>query len=194
MSDIAARLLAWYDTHGRKNLPWQHPRTAYRVWLSEVMLQQTQVTTVIGYFQRFLDRLPTLPSLAAADEDTVLALWAGLGYYRRARFLHAAAKLCMERHGGDLPTGFFQDKAFGSRGANYGWGIATCILKTPHEGSAAALSPGSFGHGGLFGTQAWIDPVKKRIYILMIQRANFTNQGGSDGSDIRRAFQNSAAR
>ena len=106
MSDVAARLLAWYDTHGRKNLPWQHPRTAYRVWLSEVMLQQTQVTTVIGYFQRFLDRLPTLPSLAAADEDTVLALWAGLGYYRRARFLHAAAKLCVERHGGELPTSF----------------------------------------------------------------------------------------
>jgi A/G-specific adenine glycosylase len=106
MNDVASPLLAWYDTHGRKNLPWQHPRTAYRVWLSEVMLQQTQVATVIGYFQRFLDRLPTLPDLAAADEDTVLALWAGLGYYRRAHFLHAAAKLCVERHGGDLPKDF----------------------------------------------------------------------------------------
>jgi A/G-specific adenine glycosylase len=100
---FAERLLRWYDVHGRRDLPWQHPRSAYRVWLSEVMLQQTQVATVIGYFQRFLDRLPTLPALAAAHEDEVLALWAGLGYYRRARFLHAAAKQCVALHAGELP-------------------------------------------------------------------------------------------
>jgi A/G-specific adenine glycosylase len=100
---FAELLLRWYDVHGRKDLPWQHPRSAYRVWLSEVMLQQTQVITVIGYFQRFLDRLPTLPALAAAHEDDVLALWAGLGYYRRARFLHAAAKQCVALHDGELP-------------------------------------------------------------------------------------------
>jgi len=103
---FATSLLAWFDRHGRHDLPWQHPRDAYRVWLSEIMLQQTQVSTVIPYFQRFLARLPTLGDLAAADEDVVLALWSGLGYYRRARFLHRAAQLCAERHDGELPRDF----------------------------------------------------------------------------------------
>ncbi|MBB1089462.1 A/G-specific adenine glycosylase [Lysobacter sp. SG-8] len=99
----APDLLAWFDTHGRHDLPWQHPRTPYRVWLSEIMLQQTQVATVIGYFDRFVDALPDLPALAAAPQERVLALWSGLGYYARARNLHAAARLCVERHDGDLP-------------------------------------------------------------------------------------------
>ena len=77
--DFATRLLAWFDRHGRHDLPWQHPRDAYRVWLSEVMLQQTQVSTVIPYFQRFVSALPTLRDLAAAEEDTVLALWSAAG-------------------------------------------------------------------------------------------------------------------
>ncbi|MDY0022308.1 A/G-specific adenine glycosylase [Arenimonas caeni] len=106
MSALADHLLAWFDRDGRHDLPWQHPRTPYRVWLSEIMLQQTQVQTVIPYFTRFLDALPTLPDLAAADSDRVLALWAGLGYYARARNLHKAAQVCVERHGGDLPTDF----------------------------------------------------------------------------------------
>ncbi|QDH69459.1 A/G-specific adenine glycosylase [Marilutibacter alkalisoli] len=100
---IAARLLPWFDSHGRHDLPWQHPRTPYRVWLSEIMLQQTQVSTVTGYFDRFVTALPDLPALAAAPLDDVLALWSGLGYYARARNLHAAAKACVERHGGELP-------------------------------------------------------------------------------------------
>jgi A/G-specific adenine glycosylase len=108
---FANRLLRWFDQHGRKDLPWQQStgqdgRDSYRVWLSEVMLQQTQVATVIPYFQRFVTRLPTLPELAAADEDTVLALWAGLGYYRRARFLHRAAQTSVAEHGGALPRDF----------------------------------------------------------------------------------------
>ena len=103
---FAERLLAWFDRHGRHDLPWQHPRTPYRVWLSEVMLQQTQVATVIPYFLRFVGRFPTLPDLAAASTDDVMAHWAGLGYYARARNLHAAAKRCMEQHGGDLPRDF----------------------------------------------------------------------------------------
>lgn len=102
-ANLATRLLRWFDQYGRKDLPWQHPRDAYRVWLSEVMLQQTQVATVVGYFERFICALPTLRDLAAADEDTVLALWSGLGYYRRARFLHRAAQICVEQHGGELP-------------------------------------------------------------------------------------------
>ena len=101
----AARLLAWFERGGRHDLPWQHPRTPYRVWLSEVMLQQTQVATVIPYFERFVAALPDLRSLATASPDTVLALWSGLGYYSRARNLHAAAKLCVDQHGGELPRG-----------------------------------------------------------------------------------------
>ncbi len=112
MSDaIALRLLRWFDQHGRKDLPWQRAtgsgnRDAYRVWLSEVMLQQTQVSTVVNYFERFVTALPTLRDLAAADEDRVLALWSGLGYYRRARFLHQTAQICVAQHGGELPADF----------------------------------------------------------------------------------------
>ena len=91
---------------------------------------------------------------------------------------------------GDLPTGFLQDESYGNRGTNYGWGITTSILRTPHDGVAAMLSPGAYGHGGAWGTQAWIDPVKGVAYVLMIQRSGLPN---SDGSDVRRAFQQAAA-
>lgn len=91
--DFSERLLAWFDVHGRHDLPWQKPRTAYRVWVSEVMLQQTQVVTVIDYFNRFMARFPKLEDLADAPLDEVLALWSGLGYYARARNLHAAARV-----------------------------------------------------------------------------------------------------
>ena len=103
---FATPLLTWFDQHGRHDLPWQQPRTPYRVWLSEVMLQQTQVATVTPYFQRFTARFPTLPDVAAASTDEVMAHWAGLGYYARARNLHAAARHCVQRHGGDLPRDF----------------------------------------------------------------------------------------
>jgi A/G-specific adenine glycosylase len=106
VSAFAEQLLAWYDRSGRHDLPWQHPRDPYRVWLSEIMLQQTQVQTVIPYFERFVRELPSLQALAAVDEDRVIALWAGLGYYARARNLHKAARLCMAQHGGELPTDF----------------------------------------------------------------------------------------
>ena len=103
---VAPRLLRWFDRHGRNGLPWQHPRTAYRVWLAEIMLQQTQVRTVIPYFLRFVEKFATLPALAAAPLDAVLASWSGLGYYSRARNLHRSAQLCVARHGGDLPQEF----------------------------------------------------------------------------------------
>jgi A/G-specific adenine glycosylase len=98
--------LRWFDLHGRHNLPWQHPRTAYRVWIAEVMLQQTQVTTAIPYFSRFVEKFASLRALAEADPDDVLALWSGLGYYSRARNLHRAAQICVERHRGALPRDF----------------------------------------------------------------------------------------
>ncbi|MGO4550393.1 A/G-specific adenine glycosylase [Lysobacter sp. 2RAF19] len=102
-ASFADRLLAWFDVSGRHDLPWQHPRTPYRVWLSEVMLQQTQVRVVIPYFERFVAALPDVRALAAAPLDDVIALWAGLGYYARARNLHAAAQACVDRHDGELP-------------------------------------------------------------------------------------------
>jgi A/G-specific adenine glycosylase len=100
---FAARLLGWFDRNGRHDLPWQHPRTPYRVWLSEIMLQQTQVRVVVPYFERFVAALPDIAALAAAPLDDVLALWSGLGYYARARHLHAAAQRCVERFDGELP-------------------------------------------------------------------------------------------
>ncbi len=103
---FAPRLLAWFDLHGRHELPWQHPREPYRVWVSEIMLQQTQVRTVIGYFERFIERFPDLPSLAAAPLDDVLAAWSGLGYYARARNLQRAAQHCVDAHQGRLPDDF----------------------------------------------------------------------------------------
>jgi A/G-specific adenine glycosylase len=99
----APALLAWFDRHGRHDLPWQHPRTPYRVWLSEIMLQQTQVAVAAPYFERFVAALPDLPALARAPTDTVIALWSGLGYYARARNLQAAAQRCMDLHAGELP-------------------------------------------------------------------------------------------
>lgn len=96
-------VLSWYDRHGRKDLPWQQGKTAYRVWLSEVMLQQTQVTTVIPYFQAFTERFPDVADLAAADSDEVMHLWTGLGYYARARNLHKAAKTVVTDFNGTFP-------------------------------------------------------------------------------------------
>ncbi|MEK9133523.1 MAG: A/G-specific adenine glycosylase, partial [Pseudomonadota bacterium] len=88
---IGRRVLAWYDRHGRKTLPWKRGRDPYRIWVSEIMLQQTQVTTVIPYFNRFIARFPDIKVLARANLDEVLHLWTGLGYYARARNLHKAA-------------------------------------------------------------------------------------------------------
>jgi A/G-specific adenine glycosylase len=99
----AARVIAWHKRYGRHELPWQRTRDAYKIWLSEIMLQQTQVTTVIPYYEKFLKIFPTVDVLAAAPLDAVLALWSGLGYYSRARNLHRAAQLIVERHGGVMP-------------------------------------------------------------------------------------------
>src|SRR5581483_4022253 len=115
----------------------------------------------------------------------------GKGMFRGKRLLSPEAfKLMSTIQTGDIPTGFFQSKEFGNHGTSYGWGIGTCILRAPHEGVAAMLSPGSFGHGGAWGTQAWVDPVRGIAYVLMVQRTNFPN---SDASDIRRDFQQAAS-
>ncbi|RTZ60183.1 MAG: A/G-specific adenine glycosylase [Gammaproteobacteria bacterium] len=108
MKDFAPRLLAWYRQHGRHDLPWQNTRDPYAIWVSEIMLQQTQVATVIPYYQRFMGSFPDIVSLAAADEDEVLALWAGLGYYSRARNLHKAAQILLDKFGGRFPESWEQ--------------------------------------------------------------------------------------
>src|SRR3989338_7463996 len=105
MSSFASRLIAWQRKHGRHDLPWQGTN-AYRIWLSEIMLQQTQVATVIPYYRRFLRRFPRLRELAAAPLDEVLALWSGLGYYARARNLHRAAQQVVAEHRGCIPRSF----------------------------------------------------------------------------------------
>lgn len=104
MSEFSQSVLAWYDQHGRKELPWQQNPTPYRVWVSEIMLQQTQVATVLGYYDRFMERFPSVVDLAQAPVDDVLALWSGLGYYARGRNLHKAAQVVLQEHAGEMPT------------------------------------------------------------------------------------------
>ena len=102
-AELATQVVRWQAAHGRNHLPWQNTRDAYRVWLSEIMLQQTQVATVLEYYARFLARFPDVRQLAAAAQDEVLALWSGLGYYSRARNLHRCAQIVVHQHGGEFP-------------------------------------------------------------------------------------------
>ncbi len=128
----------------------------------------------------------------APDYARFCQMLLGGGSFDGKRYLSAEAiHLISTPQTGDLPTGFFQNGPFGAHGKNYGWGIGTCVLKEPHEGVAAMLSPGTFGHGGAWGTQAWNDPVKGVAYVLMVQRADFPN---SDASEARRAFQDAASK
>jgi A/G-specific adenine glycosylase len=102
-TNFANRILAWFDEHGRKDLPWQSPKDPYRTWVSEIMLQQTQVQTVIPFFERFMARFPDVVALADAAQDEVMHHWSGLGYYARARNLHRAAQLIRDDYGGEFP-------------------------------------------------------------------------------------------
>ena len=162
---FAVPLLAWFDRHGRHGLPWQHPRTPYRVWLSEIMLQQTQVATVVPYFLRFVEAFPTLPDMAAASTDAVMAHWAGLGYYARTRNLHAAARRCVELHGGELPRDFEALHALPGIGRStagailaQAWGDRFPIL----DGNVKRVLARWHGVAGWPGTPA----VEKRLWTL----------------------------
>ena len=125
-------ILAWFEQHGRKNLPWQQDRTAYRVWVSEIMLQQTQVATVIPYFEAFMARFPTVTDLAEAPLDTVLGLWSGLGYYARARNLHKAAQLVRDEYDGVFPVTFDEVLALPGIGRSTAGAILSLALNQHH--------------------------------------------------------------
>lgn len=135
MDDFATRLLAWYDDHGRHDLPWQRNATPYHVWLSEIMLQQTQVATVIPYYERFIKSFPDIYALASADTDTVLHHWSGLGYYARARNLHKAAKTLVNDFAGEFPADLDALQALPGIGRS----TAGAILSTALGGRAAIL-------------------------------------------------------
>jgi len=136
--EFQARVLGWYDAHGRKDLPWQVERDPYRVWVSEIMLQQTQVATVIPYFQRFMARFPSVAHLAAAELDEVIGLWAGLGYYARARNLHRAAQHLLERHEAVFPKSLTELEALPGIGRSTAGAILSLAL-----GQRAAILDGN---------------------------------------------------
>lgn len=125
-------VLQWFDQHGRKDLPWQQDKTAYRVWVSEIMLQQTQVATVIPYFESFMARFPTIAELADAPLDAVLGLWSGLGYYARARNLHKSAQCVRDEHGGDFPANFEELLALPGVGRSTAGAVLSLALDQHH--------------------------------------------------------------
>ena len=165
---FAARLIRWHKLHGRHDLPWQKTTDPYRVWLSEIMLQQTQVATVIPYYQRFLERFPQLADLAAAPVAEVMALWSGLGYYARARNLHAAAHAVMSKYSGKFPRDpdvIAQLPGIGRSTANsiatFCFGAQAPIL----DGNVKRVLCRAFGIEGFAGSGA----VEKRLWGLSEQ-------------------------
>ncbi len=129
-ADFSTRLLAWHKRHGRHGLPWQGAHDAYRIWVSEIMLQQTQVAAVIPYYQRFLQRFPDIATLAGAPQDEVLRLWSGLGYYSRARNLQRAAQMVLEHHGGAFPRALSEIEALPGIGRSTAAAIAAFAYGT----------------------------------------------------------------
>ncbi len=151
-------ILTWYDKFGRKTLPWQQDKTPYKVWLSEIMLQQTQVTTVIPYFERFMARFPTVIDLANAEQDEVLHLWTGLGYYARARNLHKAAKIIATDYHGNFPTSIDEVQALPGIGRSTAGAVLSLALKQHH-----AILDGNVKRtlSRCYGVEGW--PGKKAV-------------------------------
>jgi A/G-specific adenine glycosylase len=165
MRNVAAPLLAWFDRAGRKHLPWQHNPTPYRVWVSEIMLQQTQVATVIGYYERFMQRFPDVRALAAAPVDEVLHLWTGLGYYARARNLHRAAQLIVAGHGGDFPQTIEAAQALPGIGRSTAGAVLALSRSQRHpilDGNVKRVLARYFGIEGFPGERA----VEKTLWAL----------------------------
>jgi A/G-specific adenine glycosylase len=162
---VAPALLGWFERHGRKDLPWQRDPTPYRVWVSEIMLQQTQVSTVIPYYERFMARFPDVASLAAAPVDEVLHLWSGLGYYARARNLHRAAQAVVGEHGGDFPAGLAAVNALPGIGRSTAGAILALARGERHailDGNVKRVLARYFGVDGWPGLPA----VEARLWQL----------------------------
>ncbi len=165
---FARAVLAWYDKFGRKHLPWQQNKTLYGVWLSEVMLQQTQVATVIPYFQRFIEQFPSITALADAPLDEVLHLWTGLGYYARARNLHKAAQTIRDQYRGEFPTDFAQVHALSGIGRSTAGAILSSCLNAPYpilDGNVKRVLSRCFAVAGWAGEKA----VENRLWQLSAQ-------------------------
>ena len=162
---FADRLIAWQKRHGRRDLPWQGTRDPYRIWLSEVMLQQTQVSAVIPYYERFLRRFPTVEALAAASEDEVLQLWSGLGYYARGRNLHAAAKTVSQL--GSFPRTAAEIESLPGIGKSTAAAIAAFAF-----GERAAILDGNVKRvlARYFGIEGW--PGDKTVQDALWDRAS----------------------
>ncbi len=129
---FSQKIIQWYHIQGRKHLPWQQNKTPYRVWISEIMLQQTQVATVIPYYLKFMASFPTIKALAEAPEDEVLHHWTGLGYYARARNLHKAAKTIQQKYGGEFPKDISQVIELSGIGRSTAGAILSLSLDLPH--------------------------------------------------------------
>jgi A/G-specific adenine glycosylase len=151
---FADALLQWFERQGRKHLPWQRERTPYRVWISEIMLQQTQVATVIPYYERFMARFPNVATLAAAPLDEVLHLWTGLGYYARARNLHRAAQAIVREHAGVFPQTLEAVQALPGIGRSTAGAILALALDQRHpilDGNVKRVLARYFGVRGFPG-------------------------------------------
>lgn len=165
---FARAVLVWFAQYGRKHFPWQQDKNLYRVWLSEVMLQQTQVATVIPYFERFIQRFPTISALADAEIDEVLHLWTGLGYYARARNLHKAAQQVRDRHSGQFPTDFDAVFALSGVGRSTAGAVLSSVLNAPHpilDGNVKRVLSRCFRVEGWAGEKA----VENQLWALAAQ-------------------------
>src|ERR1700730_16701817 len=171
------RLLSWYDRN-RRDLPWRHDRDPYRVWLSEIMLQQTRVAAVLGHYHRFLQRFPTVQKLASARESSVLAAWSGLGYCRRARMMHAAAKVIVKKHGGKFPCEVAELLTLPGIGRYTAAAIASIVFNVP-----AAVVDGNVERvrGRVFGTDLAGEPLWQTAGALLSRcRPGDSNQAAME--------------
>jgi len=165
MTDFSSRLIAWQKQFGRHDLPWQNTTDPYAIWVSEIMLQQTQVTAVIGYYSRFMQRFPTIAALAAATQDEVLQHWSGLGYYSRARNLHNAAQTIMDEHGGVFPHDFEAIQTLSGIGRSTAAAIASFAfsqVQTILDGNVKRVLTRYFAIEGWPGTPK----IEKELWLL----------------------------
>ncbi|MEK6591903.1 MAG: A/G-specific adenine glycosylase [Pseudomonadota bacterium] len=173
IKSFATRIIAWQKRHGRHELPWQDTRDAYAIWVSEIMLQQTQVTAVIPYYRRFLQSFPDIHTLAAASQDEVLAHWSGLGYYSRARNLHQAAQNMERDHGGKFPADYAQVLALPGIGRSTAAAICVFAFSTRRailDGNVKRVLARYFGIEGYPGDKRVEDDLWGRAEALLPKR------------------------